>query len=373
MSQINSTKIRVYPTAYRGTKGDAGAQAQTSGKIYDPQARLFTEENIKRPYIALSDFTKDERHLKGSFVISDTVAFPFEFVLCGYYFTLLNNSGDLDTLFPIPTGSDPVRYYAKIKLNTKNEDDPGNIKLKSEVLSSINRDNQTLDYTSSDETPVDIFDGLEITSSNSIAGFKYLWIVTSYPDGKRKVPSESKLKFTRKSIHGGTDNIWSNGEEKPLNEYLETKNVRITDNVKIGNNEGTHHHDKQLDVWANSNFYGTIEMNDSLTSEHIVFAIKNYGGKYIFWVDTDGNIYQLKNKPQDAVTKLNNIKDAVITCVNVDTGNYEADWCSYQGKKKFCNAFSIAGLDDEVANAQEYQKIHLYYDKYGYLNVTYEE
>ena len=97
---VNSNYVKVYPTAYRNQAYSWVNNAPVpiaDSTSFNPESRLFTEENITRPYVALCDYensVNDIKHDKGSFVITPTYSAgnPFEFIIHGYYFNLKNQN-----------------------------------------------------------------------------------------------------------------------------------------------------------------------------------------------------------------------------------------------------------------------------------------
>ena len=214
---IPSTKIQLYPTANRG-KYKASGQEVDKDSIFNPESRLFTEENNTRVFDKLADY--DE----GSFVITkDPTSETFEFVLNGYYFVInlpFNKTGE-DCIANYITAkglSINVPVYACIQIITRASDDPHNILFKGRTLISYNS-NATLDEEDEEATEEDekyFFVGL--TFKNQPEAGEYALEVW---DGT-KIPTSSKLKFDKDSVFGGIDD----GEDKSLSDVLVTTKIK---------------------------------------------------------------------------------------------------------------------------------------------------
>lgn len=210
---INSTKVKVYPSGYRGKNGE--------GKIFNPESRGFNEENYTRITTNLADYNE------GSFVITKaTDIAPFEFVINGYYFKINDN---LTTLL---TGQSSSEVYACVTISELGTPSNDNTDFKIRVLKG---DSQTCLDTDSYE-----FVGLKFTSSITTGDDNhYLLIAEKGQDNKYHIPESSFLKFSPESIKGGTD---EDEGDKPLNELLQTENVESKTlavknqaNIKVAN------------------------------------------------------------------------------------------------------------------------------------------
>lgn len=234
---ILSKEIRLYPTAYRGRINIAPSGQEPEYKVFNPESRLNTEENTTRPYIVLCDYANSSdalRHDKGSFVITETYNEnnPFEFILHGYYFKILDPRG----LF-----TSSGKNYAKIRISNSTEDDEDNIEFYPTRLSDVSNGtygNSSLDTaTGVDESN---FLGLEIVSSitSDISGSYndyYLLLLDN-----NQIPESSKLKMDYKVIHGG--------EDKPLTKLFKGESIKLSNVLK---NEAE---DVKLD-FANNTIY----------------------------------------------------------------------------------------------------------------------
>ena len=234
---ILSKEIRLYPTAYRGRINIAPSGQEPVYKVFNPESRLNTEENTTRPYIVLCDYANSSdalRHDKGSFVITETYNEnnPFEFILHGYYFKILDPRG----LF-----TSSGKNYARIRISNSTEDDEDNVEFYPTRLSDVSTGtygNSSLDTaTGVDESN---FLGLEIVTSitSDISGSYndyYLLLLDN-----NQIPESSKLKMDYKVIHGG--------EDKPLNKLFKGESIKLSNVLK---NEAE---DVKLD-FANNTIY----------------------------------------------------------------------------------------------------------------------
>ena len=196
---ILSKEIRLYPTAYRGRINIAPSGQEPVYKVFNPESRLNTEENTTRPYIVLCDYANSSdalRHDKGSFVITETYNEnnPFEFILHGYYFKILDPRG----LF-----TSSGKNYARIRISNSTEDDEDNVEFYPTRLSDVST--------------------------------YYLLLLDN-----NQIPESSKLKMDYKVIHGG--------EDKPLNKLFKGESIKLSNVLK---NEAE---DVKLD-FANNTIY----------------------------------------------------------------------------------------------------------------------
>ena len=235
MSYIDSKKIKVYPTAYRGDNG------ASTPKMYNPESRLFTEQNIGRPYINLANYAKGDTKLEGSFVISkNKTDNPFKFVICGYYFEIVNDG----TIFTDTNSA----YYAQVKIAHQGTDDSENVSLYTNYLTSLDSSYTTLDNG-------DKFYGLDIIKGmpndwNPAGDVKLLLLV----DVGGIIPDTSLVKYAQYTLDGGDD--------KPLNKYLKTQDVRVEKTLK--DTKSTHH--TEIDFEDSSELIKTINATTSVTT-----------------------------------------------------------------------------------------------------------
>jgi len=159
---INSNKIKVYPSAYRDSSKD-------------PESRLYTEANITRPLQILCTHTD----YPGSFVITKTysTSSDFEFVIGGYYFKL--DKSILSDLFSDSTKT----YYAYIVLEDIDVSDTTETNIYSKRLSNNLENNESLDIEG-------VFKGLIIaTEDPDDFNFKLCLLKNNI------IPEDSRVKF----------------------------------------------------------------------------------------------------------------------------------------------------------------------------------
>lgn len=194
---ISSTKIKVYPSGYRGKNAN--------NEIYNPEARLFNEENLTRSVVNLADCNK------GSFVISKSKKeIPFKFVINGYYF---ESTDKLETLLAnasIQSG----KAYACVVISSQREPSADNTDFLVRILKPADGVSQGCLDNGLYE-----FIGLRFAST---AETEYSLLL--YDFDADEIPDSSFLKFNAENINGGNN--------KPLNKYLETKDIS-TDYIDV--------------------------------------------------------------------------------------------------------------------------------------------
>lgn len=199
MAYLDSEKVKVYPSSFRGTG--------TDNKLYNPESRLNTENNITRSIRAMS--IKDTTD-KSSYVISYTSGI-LKCVIYGYYFELdLTGESFTDddvyaTIYvsPINTNVDIYKYsgYVLARYDTTS---PGD----------------TLDDTSK-------FYGLCIDSNaNTNTNYHSLHILEKVGDSYT-VPIASYLRASSETISDGSSDVPIS--KKLTTESLYTSSASITD------------------------------------------------------------------------------------------------------------------------------------------------
>lgn len=429
MAKLESVKIKLYPTAFRGKTSDG-----SDTKVFDPQSRLFTEENITRNYTALCSYNRsDINKYKGSFVISESVANNFEFVISGYYFKIVDISG----LF-----EDTGNYYARIRINHSSVEDPTNTNLNVTTLKRIDAGDESLDEYNESLGKYQ-FEALEILKNPSTyeTGYDYLFIVQNPGSGQSLViPVESKLKFKKEDIYTGTSQVFHPGINTPrnLDEYLETNDLYVRDNAKIGNNPANSNGDK-LTVDAKTqingsvtfgtnpdqydsdksftfngggdfNIFGTVTIGKTIYIQREPYPITTLAGKSLtvncpsifnngtkhnfpvtftgsygpafvtlkmpdpdtrlrFWLDSYGNTAYIKDKPSEYVGSYY-VQNALIT---VDKTNdlYEIDYPgSSNGKRYYGTTDNLSNAFTGDVSGQEWRD---QVDEYNKIGIKYEE
>lgn len=184
MAYLESTKIRMYPTALRGNTPEEVAKGP-----FDPAARLGTEFNLTN---AVNRLTID-----GSFVISRQAGTELEFSMMGYYFRVSDVSA-LKEKF-----NNATKIYAKIKL----DETQGTSAYKLRTLVSADKDFSSLDKL---DGKVYYFNGVEFTSSamsqaQGTDGVYQLLILTrpSTSSDNWQVPEASLLRFDSRDVNIG--------------------------------------------------------------------------------------------------------------------------------------------------------------------------
>ena len=200
MPDIKSRNIKVYPTAWRG---------KTGNDIFNPESRLFTEENATRPLIKLADYDK------GTFLITtDKDSQLLEFVINGYFFEIKNTS-----LNDIAEDFSGDNIYAFITWG-ENADDVNNVKFRARTLKAAEDGASTNldDEINGNFIGVAFTDDLsDLPSQNNSKALCLL----EKQEGVYQIPAASLLKYTPETIKGGEDG----GEVKPLTEYLDTAKI----------------------------------------------------------------------------------------------------------------------------------------------------
>lgn len=194
---ISSTKIKVYPSGYRGKNAN--------NEIYNPEARLFNEENLTRSVVNLADYNE------GSFVISKSkTETPFKFVINGYYFESTDDLATLLTNASIQSG----KAYACVVISPQGEPSADNTDFLVRILKPADGVSQGCLDNGSYE-----FIGLKFAST---AETEYSLLLYDFDEDE--IPDSSFLKFNAENINGGSN--------KPLNKYLETKDIS-TDYINV--------------------------------------------------------------------------------------------------------------------------------------------
>lgn len=229
MAKINSTKINIYPSAYRGKDGETD-----SAKVFDPESRLYTEQNIIRPILLEKNYVFSASgegtspvSPRGSYVISSTVDDSgFEFVIYGYYFKIKNIVTDiLDQI----ESSNGTNFYACIELKDKNTnltDTNANTAFAGTSLSPLDSNNQdTLDIKVDSSYE---FKGLDISLVAGVedltaVGKHYLLIATKTGNSSYTVPVTSRIKIDTKTVHGGNN--------RALDDFLKTNEIELNSSL----------------------------------------------------------------------------------------------------------------------------------------------
>jgi hypothetical protein len=184
MEKIKSTKVKVFPTAFRGPS--------TGTTKYNPESRLTTEFNVTNLINRLSS--------KDSFVISWANSIVI-FNIHGYYFEI-----NLDE-FLSGVGSTWTNIYASIKLLPFLTSENGNTKYKAFTLvgredggSTVPPSGRILD---TDSSGTFIFEGLGLheTPITPTSGEYQLHLLTGGPSSW-SIPTTSKLKFKAEDVEG---------------------------------------------------------------------------------------------------------------------------------------------------------------------------
>lgn len=267
--KIPSTDIKVYPTAYRGENINI-VEGTPQKKLYNPGSRLFTEENIAKPYINLINYTKDKTKTPGSFVISKKKTDnPFKFVICGYYFELKNSPTNFE--------DNTKTYYAKINIQNIGTEDPNNTNLYTNYLLPINNTQITTLDSFDDANKNDYFNGLEILdelpSGITSDPCTYLMLVD-----KGIVPDTSLIKYSQYTLEGG--------EDKPLSKFLRTDDIKINKTL-IDNKE---QHDTEFNFEDSSEKIKRINATEYVTTPRVFTqGIQNTESSY-FHLNSAGEI-----------------------------------------------------------------------------------
>ena len=222
---IESKKLKIYPTAYRGKNS---ADPSTPA-IFNPESRLFTEENTTRPFDKLADFVipyqqnKPDKKAEGSFILTkDTTSSPFEFILNGYYFSLNYSFEGLITKATTELGDNFTELYARLTIVSRSSADEQNVKFKARTLVPVGSNNiNTLD--DSDNL---VFLGLDFvkdpfTSGSQLSNDDKYLLIAKKEEGVFVIPASSLLKIERSAIHGGSN--------QPLSKHFETLDIETTD------------------------------------------------------------------------------------------------------------------------------------------------
>lgn len=231
MTYAKSTNVVMYPSAYRGKDSNL--------KVFDPEARMFTEENIGRVYKNIASYKSGNYLISGTFLISDGLSTIsdftddkiIEFVISGYYFKVTWDSS-LN-----PASGSPLFAYIKIEGN--NTQDADNTNFKNRKLVDLEGQQTDLDVLPSGSSEY-VFRGLGFTDTDPGANYNRLLLLDS--DGK--VPEASKLRFDYKNIFGGLKSSGAKG----LNNYFDAKEIHL-DNVSGQINNSTN---------PNNNEYATL-------------------------------------------------------------------------------------------------------------------
>ena len=198
MAYVNSSHIKIYPSAYRGP--------------FDPESYLNTEYNIthtKALSSVINSFAFEKSETEGASIVDYVYMY-----IKGYYFkcskiNILNKFDTLDTSKPI---------WAQIRINTESITTAGsgvtytNAKLANLANSAIT----TLDST--DETPV--FQGIAFTNAEDEPEEGYTLKLLEYNSSSSswKVPSASKTKLD-------TSEILDDDNEHSIKEYFSSHTV----------------------------------------------------------------------------------------------------------------------------------------------------
>lgn len=162
---VKSKDIKVYPSAYRG-KITITTESGSADYVYNPESRLFTEENNIRPFVILA--TKKN----GSFVIKyDATAQKLIFSLHGYFFKIENFD-----ITSVVDSSDNY-CYARIQIAKKgpSQEDPARPNTDYEAFSLVQVDTTQQNATAANQNSLDsggtsdasVFLGVEIISAAS--------------------------------------------------------------------------------------------------------------------------------------------------------------------------------------------------------------
>ena len=192
---VDSKNIKLYPTAYRGANADS--------KVFNPEARLFTEENAGRAFTALSTYKNGSFVIDKEVDISDSTKITrLRFAIHGYCFDLTNN----------PDAGSPylstTKYtVAVIQLQERNPIGSDTSNTKYPVYSLVNQSTPSSQYLDDLVTSPDYaFKGLALEyydyealvlalTDNTPAGNYYLCI-TKPDNGHAVIYEKSLIKYS---------------------------------------------------------------------------------------------------------------------------------------------------------------------------------
>lgn len=199
MQFINSAKIRIYTTPYRG-----------SG--YDPEARLKTEESDARVYKAFNTYRGG-----GSFLLTNpaswTTKAELEFIIGGYYVHIaadqFTSPGNTKYAHIVVAGKDSYTDYRDFHLQY----------IDSEGKIGSN-------YTNLDTSTV--FHGIVFDDNAEMTVTTGTVYTLQVFNSSGKLCEDSYLKFSRESIYGGTDKLDSS-KTKSIKELLNVDKLYVTE------------------------------------------------------------------------------------------------------------------------------------------------
>ena len=214
MSNIASTKVKIYPSAYRGPISGSSTQ-------YDPESNVLTENNLSSSVRNISE---------RGFVVTDNFSEgkDLEFYLLGRYFKLLSFVvTDVESGYP-----DEIWVSARIHAQNPAAESGDNSSYANWVL--VGYDNASTPLDSNDK-----FIGLSFSTeepeASGVVGendvYQNLLLLKKQQVNTYVVPESSKLKFNAADIKGGEDD----GEEFALNRYLDTNKIKVS---KITSSDG---------------------------------------------------------------------------------------------------------------------------------------
>ncbi len=182
MAYINSSQIKIYPSAYRNG--------------FDPESYLNTEYNLthtKALSSVIDSFAYEKTETEGGASVDYIYIY-----LKGYYFRCSKNN--IISLFSPLETTKPI--WAQIKINTESISAGGGVSYTNAKLANLASDSTQL-LDSSDETPK--FQGIAFTNAESATAGGYSLKVLEYNNSTTSwvVPSVSKTKLSSSEILNG--------------------------------------------------------------------------------------------------------------------------------------------------------------------------
>lgn len=210
---INSTNIKVFPTAYRND--------------YDPGAKFYSEENIGNILNSIIDNSSIE-HKEGfvagkATTIADGSSLTFN--LHGYWFRMKFNYSDFSNF----SGNKVIAY---IEITTDETSDTDNKHLRHATLKNLNEPSSD-NLDSDGSTPsTSLFGGVKFFDSyQTSANENYQLLIAEKVSSNWIVPSQSVLKLSTLDILDKSNSTPNSTESTPKNirDTFTTKTLNATD------------------------------------------------------------------------------------------------------------------------------------------------